>query len=112
MPGNVDNIHIPGPEENALINADTAEDPDTFELDEQRFADARPSSEVIPHILENLRRTRGKQKAPTKKQLHIRLDADIIDWFKNTSPDERGYQTRINQALRDHIDRHSNRPTQ
>ena len=112
MPGNADDIHIPGPEEDALINAGIAEDPDTFELDDQWFADASPSSEAIPHILERLRRTRGKQKAPTKKQLHIRLDADIVDWFKNAGPDERGYQTRINQALRDHVDWHSQPPCQ
>ena len=112
MSGNVDNIHIPGPEEDALINAGIAEDPDTFELDDQWFEEAMTASEAIPHILERLRRTRGKQKAPTKRQLHIRLDADIVEWFKNAGPDGRGYQTRINQALRDHVDRQTNHPTQ
>ena len=34
---------------------------------------------------------------PTKKQLTIRLDADVLDWLKAHG---RGYQTRINRILR------------
>jgi len=32
-----------------------------------------------------------------KKDIHIRLDADIVDWFKSRG---KGYQTRINAVLR------------
>ncbi len=38
-----------------------------------------------------------------KKQVTLRLDAGIIAWFKAQSEDGRGYQTRINEALREHI---------
>jgi uncharacterized protein (DUF4415 family) len=34
---------------------------------------------------------------PIKKAVTLRLDADVIAWFKKSG---RGYQTRINQALR------------
>jgi uncharacterized protein (DUF4415 family) len=34
---------------------------------------------------------------PTKEQLTIRLDADILAWLKASG---RGYQTRINHILR------------
>jgi len=34
---------------------------------------------------------------PVKKQLTIRLDADVLDWLKRHG---RGYQTRINRILR------------
>ena len=34
---------------------------------------------------------------PTKRQLTIRLDADVLDWLKGHG---RGYQTRINRILR------------
>ena len=34
---------------------------------------------------------------PTKKQLTIRLDADVLDWLKLHGA---GYQTRINRILR------------
>ena len=35
-----------------------------------------------------------------KAQLTIRLDADILDWFKRHARDGKGYQTDINKALR------------
>lgn len=34
---------------------------------------------------------------PAKKQLTIRLDADLLDWLKGHG---KGYQTRINRILR------------
>ncbi len=34
---------------------------------------------------------------PTKSQLTIRLDADVLAWLKSNG---RGYQTRINHILR------------
>ena len=34
---------------------------------------------------------------PVKKPVTLRLDADLLAWFQQ---DGRGYQTRINQALR------------
>lgn len=44
---------------------------------------------------------------PVKKQLTLRLDADLIEWFKRHTDagggKERGYQTRINKALRAYV---------
>lgn len=37
---------------------------------------------------------------PRKKDVHIRLDADIVDWFKAHGT---GYQTRINAVLRSFV---------
>ena len=34
---------------------------------------------------------------PLKKQIHVRLDMDIIEWLKK---DGAGYQTRLNSILR------------
>jgi uncharacterized protein (DUF4415 family) len=34
---------------------------------------------------------------PTKRQLTIRLDTDVLEWLKSRG---RGYQTRINRILR------------
>jgi uncharacterized protein (DUF4415 family) len=34
---------------------------------------------------------------PVKKPVTVRLDADLLAWFRRGG---RGYQTRINQALR------------
>jgi uncharacterized protein (DUF4415 family) len=44
-----------------------------------------------------LRRGRGPQKAPTKVLTTMRLDADVIAFFRAQGP---GYQSRINEALR------------
>jgi uncharacterized protein (DUF4415 family) len=43
------------------------------------------------------RRGRGPQIAPTKVQTTIRLDADVVAYFRAMGP---GYQTQINEALR------------
>jgi uncharacterized protein (DUF4415 family) len=40
----------------------------------------------------------GTMYKPIKKPVTLRLDADIIAWFKAQG---RGYQTRINRALRE-----------
>lgn len=37
---------------------------------------------------------------PRKKQITLRLDRDVIEWFKAQGP---GYQTRMNAALRSYM---------
>ena len=37
---------------------------------------------------------------PVKKTVSIKIDADILAWFKSTG---KGYQTRINKTLREAI---------
>jgi uncharacterized protein (DUF4415 family) len=44
-----------------------------------------------------LLRDLGVLYRPIKKPVTLRLDADVIAWFKKSG---RGYQTRINRALR------------
>jgi uncharacterized protein (DUF4415 family) len=46
---------------------------------------------------------RGLFYRPVKQLLSLRLDADVIGWFKSRGE---GYQTRINDALREHVQRH------
>jgi uncharacterized protein (DUF4415 family) len=62
----------------------------------------RPIEEVLPpelvEVIRNRRRgERGPQKAPTKKQVTLRLDKDVVERFRATGP---GWQVRINEALR------------
>jgi uncharacterized protein (DUF4415 family) len=47
---------------------------------------------------------RGLFYRPIKQQLTLRLDADIVAWFKANAKSGRGYQTRINQALREYVE--------
>lgn len=45
---------------------------------------------------------RGVFYKPIKQQLTLRLDADVVDWFKQQGE---GYQSRINAALRAYVGR-------
>ncbi len=49
-----------------------------------------------------LKRGRGPQSAPTKVLTSLRLDADILEFFKSKGV---GYQSRINAALRAEVQR-------
>jgi uncharacterized protein (DUF4415 family) len=49
-----------------------------------------------------LKRGRGPQTAPTKVLTSLRLDADILEFFKSQGA---GYQSRINAALRKAVER-------
>jgi uncharacterized protein (DUF4415 family) len=87
-------------EEDHCIKEGIAEDPDTSEMTDEMFANARPASEVHPKIVEWYKRTRGKQKKPVKMPIYIRLDNDIVEHFKSGG---KGWQTKINDALRKSI---------
>ena len=49
-----------------------------------------------------LKRGRGPQVTPTKVLTSVRLDADILEFFKAQGA---GYQSRINAALRMEVER-------
>ena len=45
-----------------------------------------------------IKRTRGSNKQPTKAQVAIRLDPDVLSAFRAGGP---GWQTRLNAVLKD-----------
>ena len=49
-----------------------------------------------------LKRGRGPQTTPTKVLTSVRLDADVLAFFKSKGA---GYQSRINAALRMEVER-------
>lgn len=56
-----------------------------------------------------LRRGRGPQATPTKVLTSLRLDVDVLEFFKSQGS---GYQSRINDALRMEVNRNlTGRPT-
>ena len=79
-------------------------DGEVRELTAEDFKRMRPASEVVPDIVkaykEGRLKVRGPQKAPTKTQLTLRLSRDVVDAFKATG---RGWQSRMNEALREWI---------
>ena len=50
---------------------------------------------------------RGAIVKSAKERITIRLDPDIIEWFRNRVRGGGNYQTLINEALREHIERQS-----
>ena len=48
---------------------------------------------------------RGLFYRPVKQQLTLRIDADVIVWFRSRTPKGTGYQTQMNEALREHVKR-------
>lgn len=60
------------------------------------FAKAKRFDEAFPDLASTIRR-RGKQKAPTKKAISMRLDADVLEAYKATGVN---WQSRINSDLR------------
>jgi uncharacterized protein (DUF4415 family) len=47
---------------------------------------------------------RGLKPVVRKKQLTLRMDSDVIEWFKKQG---RGYQTKINSLLRAYMEEHA-----
>ena len=59
----------------------------------------------IPETTDWTGAVRGKFYRPVKQQITLRIDADVIAWFRAQTPNGRGYQTNINRALREHVQR-------
>jgi uncharacterized protein (DUF4415 family) len=75
------------------------DDDDAPELTEELMAQARLGHEVFPeYILAQFPRSPGRPRKPSPKvQLTLRLDAEIIDFYKAGGS---GWQSRMNAALR------------
>lgn len=54
----------------------------------------------IPEVLDWSDAVRGGMYRPVKRQITLRLDADLVDFFEAAG---KGYQTRINAALREWV---------
>ena len=85
-------------EDEAITDAALA-DPDARPLDEERLARMRPASDADAADIQ--RRLRGRPRLKnTKRLVSLRLDPDVVERFRATGP---GWQSRINEVLRDHL---------
>jgi uncharacterized protein (DUF4415 family) len=64
------------------------------------------NTDDIPEVPDWSGAKRGLFYRPVKQQITLRLDADVIHWFKNHHPQGEGYQTSINRALREYVAQH------
>lgn len=66
--------------------------------------DSKINTKALPEQRDWSDAKRGLFYRPIKKQLTLRLDADVIEWFKTRAPNGEGYQTEINKALREFVE--------
>lgn len=65
---------------------------------DEEMANARPFSEVFPDLAESIRRGRGRPPLDNpKKQVTLRLDADVLDRLRSSG---KGWQGRVNEVLK------------
>lgn len=57
----------------------------------------------IPEVRDWDGAVRGRFYRPVKKAISLRLDADVLAWFKERSEK---YQSKINEVLREYMRRH------
>lgn len=70
---------------------------------------AMPEAEIdtsdAPDLSDWTGARRGLFYRPVKQQLTLRLDADLIAWFRDHATAAEGYQTCINRVLREYVER-------
>ena len=69
--------------------------------------DEQINTQDTPELSDWSEKKRGLFFRPVKQQITLRLDADLIAWFKSNVPQDEGYQTSINRALREYVTLHS-----
>jgi uncharacterized protein (DUF4415 family) len=56
----------------------------------------------MPEVTDFSRAVRGRFFRPVKDQVTLRIDRDVLSWFRYN---HEKYQTAINEALREHMNR-------
>jgi uncharacterized protein (DUF4415 family) len=84
------------------LTADEQAAPDAAE----GMADDEIDISDVPEVRDWSGTRRGLLYRPVKRQLTLRLDADIVEWFRTHTRAGEGYQTRINAALREYVAAH------
>lgn len=64
----------------------------------------RPAKDVLPDTLLAKIKVRGRQKAPVKERVTIRLSPEVVQPFRATGD---GWQTRVDAALKDWLKSHT-----
>jgi uncharacterized protein (DUF4415 family) len=86
----------------------TVSQTDWKRLDAMRDEDIDLSDipELTPEMFARAVARRGLKPVPRKQQVTLRLDADVLEWFRARG---RGYQTQINALLRAYVEAHRSR---
>ena len=65
--------------------------------------DFSESPEIPPEMFARAMVRRGLKPVRRKEQLTLRIDSDVVEWFKRQG---QGYQTKINALLRAYVEAH------
>jgi uncharacterized protein (DUF4415 family) len=65
--------------------------------------DLSDAPEITPEMFAKAMVRRSLKPPPGKQQITIRLDDDVLKWFRDQG---KGYQTRINALLRAYMEAH------
>ena len=91
--------HVAGMRRHGSAAPDELEPAVLAGLDAAQRVDAGQAGQLFPERRRRLLR-RAELRVPVKQAVTIRLDADVLEWFKGQGT---GYQTRINQLLRQYM---------
>jgi len=73
---------------------------DTLKDEGIDFSDNR---EIPPEMFARAIVRKGLKPVRRKQQLTLRIDSDVVEWYKRRGP---GYQTKINALLRAYMNAH------
>ena len=94
-------IIIPSPEEDAIINAQIAADPDDREWTDEDFANALTYKELLAEYPElaafDHHKAKAALKRPEREKVSVEIDIDIASHFQKSGE---GWEKRLNQVLR------------
>lgn len=65
--------------------------------------DLSDSPEIAPEMFARAVVRKGLKPASRKEQLTLRIDSDVLEWFRKQG---QGYQTKINALLRAYMEAH------
>ena len=84
-------------------NLKLTEDQEAQLLALENMPDDQIDTSDIPETLDWTGGRRGVFYQPEKRRFTLRLDSDVIEWFKSNAQDNRSYQADINRVLREHM---------
>ena len=93
---------------NVSISKESLTDWERFDALQDEDIDLSDAPEITPELFAKAVVRRGLKPPPSKQQITIRLDEDVLGWFRAQGE---GYQVRINSLLRAYREAHQTSQT-
>lgn len=96
----LNNSHL---ENNSHSESNSLTDWERLDAMQDEDIDLTDAPEITPEMFAKAVVRRGLKPTPKKQQITIRVDNDVLEWFRGQG---RGYQTKINALLRAYMEAH------